>query len=529
MPAVSRVRRLAISAAAALLIASSPISVPRPPAAFASAAVVPIAKQQLTLQIQTVRLSQVVMVPARAFFQRVGARFRLQSNTISAELGSHRVSGTIGSLKGFIDGNAAKLPSAPIIVKGTLYIPLPLAAGLLDYDAWRYDEGARKLTFSYSEQKQNKLAAILHSAALQGNVAQLQKLLDKGVEADAKGKGYSDWTALDDAITHHRPQAAELLLANGGTYKPTLAWPLLHPSDTQATATLEVLLKHGLDPDLRDSYTHATLLEQASMKSTTIRPDGSEVTTAPSYETIRLLLAHGAKVTTDALYHAAGAGSYEVVQELLRYGGDPDQRSSLGATPRDVARSRGVEQWLVRDAGQTLAQLSFRTAEGTELEEGNAQLKPTAGAGAQTESELLSVNVYFSKQAYVEAGSYQPEFVAKYGKGWVLHRQLTIDIQSGTSGPTILQLPKLNAKVRLLTPDPAHWTGALYVTDADSDHVYIFEPAAGVFELYLPPGKFFVDVVRMGEALKPSSTAAAIEIEEGRSDYEILVPVTESA
>ncbi|MFC3798929.1 ankyrin repeat domain-containing protein [Cohnella sp. GCM10012308] len=530
MPAFSRVSRMVLTTAAALLItAALPISVPRLSAAPASAATVTAAKQQLTLQLQTIRLYQVMMVPARAFFQGVGARFQVQGKSFSATLGNHSLSGTIGSPQASVDGKAMKLPYSPKVIKGTLYIPLQLAAGLLDYDSWRYDEGTRKLTFSYSKKKLGELAASLHNAAKKGNVKLLQELLDKGVEVNAKVNGYSDWTALDYAIMNHEPSAAKLLLERGGTYKPVLlVSPLLYPGDKQTTDTLEVLLEHGLDPNLWISYMHANLLELACMKHTEIRSDASEVTTEPSYEVVRLLLAHGAKVTTDALYHAAGAGSYEIVQELLRHGGDPDQRSSFGATPREVARFRGVEQWLVRDAGQSLAPLVFRTAEGTELEEGTVQLRRLAGPGSQTGSEPLSVSVSFSKQAYVKEGSYQPEFVTKYGKGWVLHRQPAIDIQGGTSGPAALQLPRLNAKVRLVTADPAHWTGALYVTDAASGQGYLFQPAEGVFELYLPPGKFFIDMVRPGRELTPSASAVSIEIKEDQLYYEIPVPVTEN-
>ncbi|MEK0315590.1 ankyrin repeat domain-containing protein [Cohnella sp. 56] len=521
--------RFALIAAAALLIAALPISTPLQSIAPAhAAATAPAAKQQLTLQLQTIRLNRVIMVPARAFFQSVGARSQFQNKSFTATLESRSLSGTTNSTKAFIDGKAVKLAYAPTVVKGILYIPLELAGGLLEYDAWRYDDETRKLTFSYSKQKMNEFAASLHKAAKQGDVKLLRKLLDSGVETNAKVNGYADWTALDYAILNHRPQAADLLLERGGTYKPMLIWPLLHPSDMQATDTLEALLKRGLEPNLWDIYTRTTLLEQASMRSSESRPDGTEVTRVPSYETIRLLLQYGAKVTPDALYHAVGSGSFEIIQELLRYGGDPDQKSSNGTTPRAVAQSRGVEEWLVRGASQTLVPLAFRTAEGTALEEGSAQLRPLAGTGPLPGGAPLPVSVSFNTtQVYIEAGSYQPEFVMVYGKGWVLHRQPAIDIQNGASGSVTLQLPKLNAKVRVLAGDPAQWYGILYIIDAVSGQIYLFHPAQGVFELYLPPGKFYIDIVQGEGEIKPSASAVPIEIREDQPYYEIAIPTTE--
>lgn len=532
MSILPRLGRLTLTAAAALLIAALPISSPllsAAPAPVPATAAAAAAKLQLTLQLQTIRLNRVIMVPARVFFQAVGARAQFQSPSFTATLNSRSLSGTIGSPQAFIDGKAVKLAYSPTVVKSTLYIPLQLAGGLLEYDTWRYDDESRKLTFSYSKQKLNELASGLHKAAKQGDVKQLRKLLDSGVEVNAKVNGYADWTALDYAILNHKPQAADLLLERGGTYKPLLVAPLLHPSDALATDTLEVLLKRGLDPNLWDIYMRGVLLELACMRSSEHLPDGTEVTRDPSYETIRLLLAYGAKVTPDALYHAAGAGSFEIIQELLRYGGDPDQRSSNGATPRAAAQSRGVEQWLVRESSQTLVPFAFRTAEGTALEGGTVQLKPLWGTGPLPGGAPLPVSVSFNtRQAYIEAGSYQPEFVTVYGKGWVLHRQPTVDIQYGASGPVTLQLPKLNAKVRLLTGDPAKWYGKLYIVDAVSGQIYVFYPAQGVFELYLPPGKFYIDIVREEGGLEPSASAVPIEVREDQPYYEVAIPATGS-
>ncbi|MFC3801152.1 stalk domain-containing protein [Cohnella sp. GCM10012308] len=515
--------RLSTATAVALLLAVQPVSAmsATPTAALSSSiSSLNVSDRQATLQLQTVRLGQVLMVPARAFFQSVGAVFQLQKNAFSAKLEDRSIAGTIGSPNAVINGKTAKLEYSPKLINGTLYIPAKLAVGVLEYDVWSYDDRNKRFTFSYSRQRLNEQA---YNAVMQEDAAKLQKLLDIGFDANAKINVSSDWTALDYAIQQHRPLIAEHLLNRGGTYKQAQVVPLLYPSDKQATETLEVLLKHGLDANSKVCDSPYTLLEQTFKKYPIIMNEPiPRPTVMPSYDTVSLLIKYGAEVSTDVFYYAAGAAGYDTIQELLRHGGNPDLLWYNTITPRRAAIDRGVERWLVRDAAQTLSRLAIETAEGDPVWEGNVKLSPFYTSIGSP------VNVRFVQYAYFDRGNYQPESVLVYGKAWLLDRQPIIKIGEAAAEPSRLILPPLNVKARVMATDPANFNGILSVRNTVNGQKMLFKPRQGVFELHLPPGKFAMSTsepVAPGQSTSVKLSAEVIvEIKEDTASFEVSVP-----
>ncbi|MFD2333610.1 stalk domain-containing protein [Cohnella sp. GCM10020058] len=516
--------RLSTATAVALLLAVQPISAmsANPTAALSlSTSSLNVSDRLATLQLQTVQLGQVLMVPARSFFQNVGASFQLQKNVFSAKLEGRSITGTIGSPNAFINGTTAKLEYSPKLINGTLYIPAKLAIGVMEYDVWSYDDKSKRFTFSYSRQKLNKLA---YDAVMQGDAVKLQKLLDIGFDINAKINGSSEWTVLDYAIQQHRPLLAELLLKRGGTYKQAQVVPLLYPSDKQATETLEVLLKNGLDANSKVFDSPYTLLEQAfNNYPININAPSPRPTVMPSYDTVSLLLKFGAEVSSDVFYRAAGAADYDTIQELLRHGGNPDLLWLNSVTPRKAARDRGVEGWLVRDAAQTLSRLAIETAEGNPVWEGNVKLSPFYT------SKGSPVSVRFVQYAYFDSANYQPESVLVNGKAWFLDRQPIIKIGEAAAAPSRLTLPPLNVKARVMASDPANYNGILVMRNTVNGQKMGFKPRQGEFELYLPPGKYAMSTaepVAPGQSTSVKSSAEVIfEIKEDTASYEVSVPV----
>ena len=145
------------------------------------------------------------------------------------------------------------------------------------------------------------LAAPIHDAAQNGDVAKLQQLIDSGAKVDEIRKG-DDATALDVAAYAGRLNAVELLVKDG--------------ADVNAQTAA------GYTP-----------LHLAALKG--------------HVDVVDFLLKHGAEidpVSTDGdtpLHLAAASGNVEVVQHLLDEGADRSIRDFSGRTPYNIAMAHG--------------------------------------------------------------------------------------------------------------------------------------------------------------------------------------------
>lgn len=105
---------------------------------------------------------------------------------------------------------------------------------------------------------------------------------------------------------------------------------LLHEASAQGNLTMvELLLRHGADPNAQDGGGHTALYCLANQYQTS---DGGDV--------VRALVQNGANVNANdgvkhctALHMAARRGNLEIAEALLECGADIDARDSLGDTP----------------------------------------------------------------------------------------------------------------------------------------------------------------------------------------------------
>lgn len=106
--------------------------------------------------------------------------------------------------------------------------------------------------------------------------------------------------------------------------------------------TVELLLRWGLDPNVRDQRGLAPAFYAA-----TVSEHSTSVRAARRLETIKALVKGGADIeitskTGDTLLHVAGgSGLAEVVTYLLDHGSDPTTPNDDGATPIEVATNNG--------------------------------------------------------------------------------------------------------------------------------------------------------------------------------------------
>lgn len=151
----------------------------------------------------------------------------------------------------------------------------------------------------------------LHTAASQGLLDEMKKLLDKGADVNARSK-YEGYTPLHAAAEANAYHAVELLLARKA------------------------------EVNVKDDFGRTPL---------------HSVAKGGSVDIARLLVEKGAEVNaTDVtgntpMHVASGAGQTPIVLLLLSKGGNVNARSQLGATPLDCAERNPQMQGLLRSNG----------------------------------------------------------------------------------------------------------------------------------------------------------------------------------
>lgn len=160
---------------------------------------------------------------------------------------------------------------------------------------------------------QERRAQALVQAVSEGDLPQIRTLIDRGAAVGARGA--DGLTPLEVAARANQPDAARLLLAAGAT-----------PSDHVARVAmgyghvdmLRILLDHGGNPNVRDTWHHRSLLEWAVDRA--------------EREFAEVLLNAGADpnsshaLSMPALHLAASQGKSDLVRLLLNHGASPSLR-----------------------------------------------------------------------------------------------------------------------------------------------------------------------------------------------------------
>jgi ankyrin repeat protein len=209
-------------------------------------------------------------------------------------------------------------------------------------------------------------------AALRGDVAALNRLLDQGADISAPGR-YGR-TALAIAANERRLKAVQLLLARGaqvnekeGAGLSAMYWATKQPLSSQLsgqpvtgynTEIIRLLLKHGGDPSQLPANALQQVIESGDIQAATLLIEhGADVNPEMNaanpliaavqnghHGLIALIIAKGADVNQrqvasgdTPLQRAVEMGDAQVVQLLLAHGARTDVKDKFGNTPLKTA------------------------------------------------------------------------------------------------------------------------------------------------------------------------------------------------
>ena len=178
------------------------------------------------------------------------------------------------------------------------------------------------------------VADSIHDAAREGNLQEVQRLINEGVDVNSKAE--DNQTPLHYASWHGHFEVAKLLLANGANINArTKLWnwaPLHYASDKGHLEMVKFFLENGANPNA-SSYGADTSLHLASLEG--------------HFEIAKLLVKYGADVNVKTkrgrtpLHHAVFSERINIVELLLVKGADVNAVvDKFGWTPLQLAEQR---------------------------------------------------------------------------------------------------------------------------------------------------------------------------------------------
>ncbi len=216
----------------------------------------------------------------------------------------------------------------------------------------------------------------IHDATEDGDLAEVQAMLDAGVKVDVKDDG---WTPLMVAAFHGHKDIAELLIANGANVNAKDAagrTPLYIAAMESHMETVELLVAKGADVNAKDSMAGLAPLHFAALVghkevAELLISKGGDVNAkdvnglTPLYytadkEIAELLIEKGADVNVRNVagmtpLHNAAFGDYkEIVELLISKGVDVNAMSndaSGNQTPLDLAQDKEVADLIRKHGG----------------------------------------------------------------------------------------------------------------------------------------------------------------------------------
>ena len=208
--------------------------------------------------------------------------------------------------------------------------------------------------------------ADLAATAAAGKTAKMQKLLDQGVDVNARGEG--GMTVLCWALLRNSKSGFLFLLEHGANPNVEGDGPNLMGVPGFSVMTyaamnediwwLQTVLAHGGNPNFVSSLERATPIFPAI---------NAGLPVSPRIEHVRLLIKAGANLEarnclgeTPAVY-AAYTKDFQIVYELLKAGADPKSRDQVGSTIASLIQrypmveSGPIYEWREKVIGQLKA------------------------------------------------------------------------------------------------------------------------------------------------------------------------------
>lgn len=437
--------------------------------------------QAANMSVPPILFKDNLLLPAKSFFDLVGVNVTLVKDKLTISKGNVRVEGKLNSLKAIKSKQTFALPTAPVVLNGRLYVPVRIATLILDQDI-TYDRANRQIKVGYSEAQMHQFQRLLYEAARSGDTATIKTLISRGVNVNLILKEYGDSTALDYAFFFNRTEVAQILLDQSGEFNPKDALGVIESGNAKM---LELLLKHGLDPNYNWNST-GSMLTIASQVINSVQADHSEVEIRPSLQLVNLLLDYGADPYDDeSLSAAVNAGSYGIIQALLNKGADPYRPDSLGVTPYERAQSKGIVSWLTPGTTHEIPSFAIQNNDGTPAREGSVAITNIKNGISEKSFGWSGDEVFLD----VPDGDYKLINVLQRNTLYRFPVNSFISIDHGVIKPATLKLPNINIKGTITGTGQDIKIGVLSIKDNTGSYSF-FVIEDGRFNLSLPPGTY---------------------------------------